>query len=79
MKWWIVITTGPLVPMTVNPEYASNNELPRMVIKEKGMWNANDRKRANQDIICKNIFYQVIDDAMFNRIKSCKTAKEIWG
>ena len=28
-----VITTGPLVPMKVNPEYAANNEFPRMVIK----------------------------------------------
>ena len=37
-----VITTGLLVPMTVNPEYAANYEFPRMVIKEKGMWNAND-------------------------------------
>ena len=51
-----VITTGPLVPMKVNPEYAANNDLPRMVIKEKEIWNENDRKRANQDIYLQEHF-----------------------
>ena len=62
-----VITTGPIVPKKVNIAMGAGVE--QMVDKPKDQWDSSDRKRANLDATCKNIFYQVPDNVKFSRIK----------
>lgn len=64
-----VITTGPNVPKKVNIALGPGAE--QMVDKPKDQWDSSDRKRANIDVVCKNIFYQVLDNVMFSRVKGC--------
>ena len=72
-----VITTGPIIPKKVNTAMGGPGG-DQMIDKPKEQWDSSDRKRANLDAVSKNIFYQVLDNVMFNRIKGCQTAKEIW-
>ncbi|KZV30632.1 hypothetical protein F511_11149 [Dorcoceras hygrometricum] len=37
-----------------------------------------DKKKANLDNVAKEILYKTLDKNMFNKIKTCATAKEIW-
>ncbi|CAH9085259.1 unnamed protein product [Cuscuta europaea] len=49
-----------------------------MINKAKSKWTTKERRKYNLDNIAKDILYKSIDDRYFNRIKKCKTAKEIW-
>ena len=77
-----VITTGPIIPQKINSAYTvlTANELPtpNTLDKTKDEYEGDDRKRANLDAVCKNLFFQSLGDVMFHRVKNCKTAKEIW-
>ena len=72
-----VITIGPIIPKKVNTAVGGPGG-DQMIDKPKEQWDSSDRKRANLDAVCKNIFYQVLDNVMFNRVKGCESAKEIW-
>ena len=50
------------------------------VEKPKHEWSADERRRANLDNVGRNALYTAIgdNDNLFNKVKSCKTTKEIW-
>ena len=75
-----VITTGPIIPKKLNPAYnlTTADTTPRFLDKSKEEYEGDDRKRANLDAVCKNLFFQSLGDVMFHRVKNCQTAKEIW-
>ena len=55
-----VITTGPIIPQNPNPAY--NVTLASMTSKTlditKDEYEGDDKKRANLDAVCKNLFFQ---------------------
>ena len=75
-----VITIGPIVPKKINPAYnvVTAADTPKFLDKTKEEYEGDDKKRANLDAVCKNLFFQSLGDVMFHRVKNCKTAKEIW-
>ncbi|CAH9092442.1 unnamed protein product [Cuscuta europaea] len=78
-EMWEVLDIGPFTSFQkVNPEHAIDNTRPQMISKAKSEWTTEERRKYNLDNIAKDILYKSIDDRYFNRIKKCKTAKEIW-
>ena len=75
-----VITTGPIIPKKLNPAFNVTNaaDTPKFLDKSKEEYEGDDKKRANLDAVCKNLFFQSLGDVMFHRVKNCKTAQEIW-
>ncbi|XP_075483658.1 uncharacterized protein LOC142523813 [Primulina tabacum] len=49
-----------------------------MVGKHQSEWTAEDKKKEDLDNVAKDILYKTLDKNMFNKIKTCSTAKEIW-
>ncbi|KAK6146664.1 hypothetical protein DH2020_020533 [Rehmannia glutinosa] len=49
-----------------------------MVEKPIAEWTNDDKKRYNLDNVAKDILYKTLDKSMFNKVKYCKTTKEIW-
>ncbi|XP_073294532.1 uncharacterized protein [Primulina huaijiensis] len=49
-----------------------------MVEKHISEWTTEDKKKANLDNVSKYILYMTLDKNMFNKIKTCTTAKEDW-
>ncbi|CAH9113282.1 unnamed protein product [Cuscuta europaea] len=78
-EMWEVLDIGPFTSFQkVNPEHAIDNTRPQMISKAKSEWTTEERRKYNLDNIAKDILYKSIDDRYFNRIKKCRTAKEIW-
>ena len=77
-EMWSVIEDGPIEITKVNTDAAVAAGAPQIVPKPKAEWTAEDRKRANLDNMARNVLYQTLSSAMFSKIKSCKTTKEIY-
>ncbi|XP_073152812.1 uncharacterized protein [Henckelia pumila] len=75
---WFVITDRPITITKVNTIVAMSGGGPQYVEKPRVEWTAEDKKKANLDNVAKDILYKTLDKNNFNKIKMCKTAKEIW-
>ncbi|XP_073120776.1 uncharacterized protein [Henckelia pumila] len=75
---WYVITDGPMKILKVNTSAAISEGEPQMVEKPRAEWTNKDKKKVNLDNVAKDILYKTLDKNMFNKIKTCSTAKEIW-
>ncbi|KAL6587807.1 hypothetical protein OROMI_000785 [Orobanche minor] len=74
-----VIQDGPIKTMKVNTTArVEGQEHDVYVEKDRDQWTADDRKRANLDNVAKNTLFVTLDKDTFSKVKSCKTAKEIW-
>ncbi|KAL5562884.1 hypothetical protein UlMin_032631 [Ulmus minor] len=67
---WEVIEKGPYIPM--NKVEGSSVE------KSKSEWNDTDKKQISINAKAMNILFCALSMEEFNRIRSCKTAKDIW-
>ena len=76
-----VITDGPIKIMQVRTRAPGADEATPdgYVEKNKLDWTPDDRKRANLDNVGRSALYSALGDnnALFNKIKQCKTSKEI--
>ncbi|KAL6568829.1 hypothetical protein OROHE_003570 [Orobanche hederae] len=74
-----VIQDGPIKIMKANTATrVEGQEHEVYVEKDHDQWTTNDRKRANLDNIVNNALFVTLDKGTFSKVKSCKTAKEIW-
>ena len=71
---WNVITEGPTKTSVTTPLEDDS----QMMVNPLYEWTAVDKKKAKIDNMAKNILYKALDDSLFNRIKLCSSAKEIW-
>ncbi|KAL5538418.1 hypothetical protein UlMin_045573 [Ulmus minor] len=67
---WDVIEKGPYIPMKKCEE--------SLVEKLKSEWDDTDKKRISINARAMNTLFCVLSMEEFNRIRSCKTAKDIW-
>ncbi|KAL5569945.1 hypothetical protein UlMin_026520 [Ulmus minor] len=67
---WEVIEKGPYIPM--------NKVEGSLVEKSKSEWNDIDKKQISINAKAMNILFCALSMEEFNRIRSCKTAKDIW-
>ncbi|KAL5569375.1 hypothetical protein UlMin_025950 [Ulmus minor] len=67
---WEVIEKGPYIPM--------NKVEGSLVEKSKSEWNDTDKKQISINAKAMNILFCALSMEEFNRIRSCKTAKNIW-
>ncbi|MDQ9783032.1 hypothetical protein, partial [Serratia marcescens] len=51
---------------------------PLEITKPRGDWNAEDKKKNNLDRIGRDILFRSLGKNMFQKVKTCKTAKEVW-
>lgn len=49
-----------------------------MIEKHGSELTTEDKKKENLDNLVDEILYKIIEKNMFNKIKTCSTAKEIW-
>lgn len=78
-EMWYVIKDGPIKIMKVKTTTRGDLDAPHMFEKPKVEYTFDDRKRVNIDNVAQAIQHKTLDKMMFNKIKSCKTVKEIWG
>ncbi|KAL5581747.1 hypothetical protein UlMin_014189 [Ulmus minor] len=67
---WEVIEKRPYIPM--------NKVEGSLVEKSKSEWNDTDKKQISINAKAMNILFCALSMEEFNRIRSCKTAKDIW-
>ncbi|KAL5545088.1 hypothetical protein UlMin_008872 [Ulmus minor] len=67
---WDVIEKGPYIPMKKYEE--------SLVEKLKSEWDDTDKKRISINARAMNTLFCALSMEEFNRIRSCKTAKDIW-
>lgn len=67
---WEVIEKEPYIPMKKSEKF--------MVEKSKSEWDDIDKKRMSINARALNILFCVLSMEKFNRIRSCKTTKDIW-
>ncbi|KAL5571206.1 hypothetical protein UlMin_020803 [Ulmus minor] len=67
---WDVIEKGPYIPMKKCEE--------SLVEKLKSEWDDTDKKRISINARTMNTLFCALSMEEFNRIRSCKTAKDIW-
>ena len=67
---WDVIEKGPYIPMKKCEE--------SLVEKLKSEWDDTDKKRISINARAMNTLFCALSMEEFNRIRSCKTAKDIW-
>ncbi|KAL8481851.1 hypothetical protein ACS0TY_028120 [Phlomoides rotata] len=77
-EMWSVIEDGPIVIEKLNTSNDQTAETPQVIPKPKKEWTDEDKRRNNLDNVAKNTIYHTLDKIVFNKIKQCKTAKEIW-
>ncbi|KAL6535019.1 hypothetical protein OROMI_026393 [Orobanche minor] len=74
-----VIQNGPIKIMKVNTAArVEGQEHDVYVEKDRNQWTVDDRKRANLDNVAMNALFVTLDKGSFSKVKSYKTAKEIW-
>ena len=67
---WETVTNGPLLPIVVIKNLQES--------KPREQWNADDRRRSQQDVRARNIISSALTVDEFYRISTCKTAQEMW-
>ncbi|MDQ9785814.1 hypothetical protein, partial [Serratia marcescens] len=72
-----VITDGPLEITKAVPSTSPGGET-TFVKKPRAEWTKEDKKKNNLDCVARDILYKTLGKNMFHKIKTCKTAKEIW-
>ena len=78
-EMWFIIEDGPPEITKANTDaVAIAAGAPRIIPKPRSEWTLEEKKRANLDNQARNVLYQTLDRGMFSKVKSCKTAKEIW-
>ena len=68
---WEIIEKGPYIPMKKETEGT-------LVAKNKSEWDESDKKRITLNAKAINILFCALSMEEFNRIRTCKTAKDIW-
>ena len=66
---WEAVVHGPYVPMQV----VKDGE----VVKPRSEWNEIERRKAQHDLVAKNIITSALTMDEFFRISQCKSAKEM--
>ncbi|KZV44668.1 hypothetical protein F511_35681 [Dorcoceras hygrometricum] len=64
--------------MKANTAVAITEGAPEWVEKRRYEHTTEDKKKSNLDNVARDILYKTLDKNMFNKIKTCTTAKEIW-
>jgi hypothetical protein len=77
-EMWSVIEEGPPEITKVNTDVAVAQGAPQIIPNPRSEWTIDEKKKANLDNIARNVLYTTMDKTVFSKIKSCKTAKEIW-
>ena len=67
---WEAVVNGPYVPMQVVKD--------EEVVKPRSEWNETERRKAQHDLVAKNIITSALTMDEFFRISQCKSAKEMW-
>jgi len=67
---WEAMVHGPLVPMQVVKE--------ETVTKPRSEWSESEKKKAQYDLVAKNIITSALTMDEFFRISQCNLAKEMW-
>ena len=67
---WEVVVHGPFVPMQVVKD--------ETVAKPRSEWNESAKKKAQYDLVAKNIITSALTMDEFFRISQCNLAKEMW-
>ena len=67
---WEAGVHGPYVPMQVVKD--------EEVVKPRSEWNETERKKAQYDVVAKNIITSSLTMDEFFRISQCSSAKEMW-
>ncbi|KAL8542500.1 hypothetical protein ACS0TY_003386 [Phlomoides rotata] len=77
-EMWSIIEDGPIVIEKPNTSNDLTTKTVQVIPKPKKEWTDEDKRRANLDNVAKNTIYHTLDKIVFNKIKQCKTTKEIW-
>ncbi|KZV54205.1 hypothetical protein F511_13838 [Dorcoceras hygrometricum] len=64
--------------MKPNFAFAISNGEPHYLEKSRHEYTNEDKKKENLDNVARDILYKTLDKKMFNKIKTCATAKDIW-
>jgi len=67
---WEAVVHGPYVPMQVVKD--------EEVVKPRSEWNETERRKAQYDLVAKNIITSALTMDEFFRISQCNSAKEMW-
>ena len=67
---WEAVVNGPYVPMQIVKD--------EQVEKPRSEWNETERRKAQHDLVAKNIITSALTMDEFFRISQCKSAKEMW-
>ena len=68
---WQIIETGPYIITTPGPNGGTVEKNPKD-------YSADDLEKSSKNYKAINALYCALDNNEFNRVRSCKTAKEIW-
>jgi len=67
---WAAMVHGPYVPMQVVKD--------EKVVKPRSEWSESEKKKAQYDLVAKNIITSSLTMDEFFRISQCSSAKEMW-
>jgi len=67
---WEVVVHGPFVPMQVVKD--------ETVAKPRSEWNESEKKKAQYDLVAKNIITSALTMNEFFKISQCNSDKEMW-
>ena len=67
---WEVVVHGPYVPMQVVKD--------EEVVKPRSEWSESEKKKAQYDLVAKNIITSSLTMDDFFRISQCSSTKEMW-
>ncbi|MDQ9783054.1 hypothetical protein, partial [Serratia marcescens] len=74
---WYVITDGPIEITKLAPPTAEGGEQTAMA-KPRANWTTEDKKKNNLDRVARDMLFKSLGKNMFHKVKTCKTAKEVW-
>ncbi|XP_019171991.1 PREDICTED: uncharacterized protein LOC109167432 [Ipomoea nil] len=78
-EMWDLISGGPIVVMMVNTQKAAQGADPEtMIPKPKSQHTSDEKTRANLDNVARDILFKSLDDSLFQKVRKCTTAKQIW-
>ncbi|XP_068477020.1 uncharacterized protein, partial [Phaseolus vulgaris] len=67
---WEAVVNGPYVPMQIVKD--------EQVEKPRSEWSDTERRKAQHDLVAKNIITSALTMDEFFRISQCKSAKDMW-
>ena len=67
---WEAVVNEPYVPMQVVKDEEK--------VKPRSEWNETERRKAQHDLVAKNIITSALTMDEFFKISQCKSAKEMW-